>query len=65
MPKKIKKHGNNKSQITIYKDGELLVTSQAVHENCMESDGTFMPDYIWDERGGLQELHYDMIAKSK
>ncbi len=60
MRKKLK---NNYSQqhITVYKEGQTLSQPQAVHENCVEDDGTFMPDYIWNAGGGLQELHYDMI----
>lgn len=62
---------DNKHRINqVYRNGidlylEGVRTSPDKLSRCINEDGVYMADYVWDERGNLLEVRYDKIKNGK
>lgn len=45
---------------SLYLEGKRS-TPEDIVRCCIKEEVTYMPDYVWNERGTLTEIHYDKI----
>jgi len=48
---------------SLYLEGERS-TPEDIARRCVKEDMSYMPDYIWNEKGKLTEIRYDKIKNT-